>query len=133
MRMSAYAQRCLEGLEIRLFYILIMTHFMSCVWVYLGKQTGGWVELEVEEGTVGNDSNFTLYLAAFHTTMTCLTSVGYGEITGGTQYEMMFMLQLELIGMLLYVAILWDINQLIALNDNKEEAKVGIIYIYIYI
>ena len=119
-----YAYSKLENLEARLFYILFIAHFFCCTWVYLGNLSGGWVDIELEEGTIQNKENHTLYIAAFSYIMISFTSVGYGEITGPTNLEMSFTLLIELTGLLLYTAIIWDINQLIAASENKETSKV---------
>ena len=80
------------------------------------------------------NSNLSLYIASFYAMITCMASVGYGDIHGDTKNEMCFTMILEFTGLLLHVAIIWAINQMIAVSHNKEASKVHIyIYIYIYI
>ena len=111
--------------------MLLFSHMSSCYWVYLGREPEGWVERESEQNTLDSESSLAVYIAAFYFVLTTLTSVGYGDITGSTMDEMLAMMILQIIGLWCYCALLWDINQIISLySDSQEASKV---YIYIYI
>ena len=70
-------------------FILLVTHYMACVWHYIGSLEGnGWINLFGFEDTEWK----TRYIASLYwSTITTLT-VGYGDITAVTDLERVFVI-----------------------------------------
>ena len=67
------------------FFILI--HIASCFWIMTAnftpdKEEGSWMDGEVSEMSPGRQ-----YLIAFYFTVTTITTVGYGDLSGGSANE----------------------------------------------
>ena len=82
--------------------ILILTiifHTIACAWMRIGialESSKSWLYEQWNEETFEDDSD--IYLASFYWTMTVLTTIGYGDIKGGTVYEYLLSFVIELIG-----------------------------------
>ena len=82
-----------------LLYLLSLTHFLGCMWVYIGKVTeGSWIRRPKELITVNNNSNQDVYIEATYWVITTLTTVGYGDIKGYTPDEYLFTMFVEFLG-----------------------------------
>ena len=57
---------------------LIMIHFFSCTWIYVGAMDDQWMS---EEEKLFEDKS-TTYVNSIYFITTTMTSVGYGDING---------------------------------------------------
>lgn len=81
----------LERLFFFLIIFFILCHISSCFWIMIAyfaneEFTGTWMEEYVAEGYSERD----LYWTSFYWTITTITTVGYGDISGGNNLERAF-------------------------------------------
>ena len=78
------------GFERLIFFVLmflILCHIVSCLWVLVAtigeNLEGSWMDIkELTDVPKGQ-----LYLTSFYFTVTTITTVGYGDISGYTSIE----------------------------------------------
>ncbi|KAL4449971.1 hypothetical protein ABPG74_015090 [Tetrahymena malaccensis] len=73
--------------------VLICVHLLNCIWITLGKFNDGktsWIQLVISGDE--NIENYikTLYINGFYYIVTTISTVGYGDISCQTSYEMFF-------------------------------------------
>ena len=72
--------------------IFILLHYLSCLWIYVGGP--GFVDYEIglEPWQYANSdfhgmTNYQIYVFSTYWVFTVITTVGYGDYTGGTTLE----------------------------------------------
>jgi hypothetical protein len=110
---------------IRMFVnILIMCHFYVCCWLYLGDKyllndkNDPW--LVANEGDFGEYSISQIYIFAFYWIMETISTVGYGDYSGGTRAEYLFSLTVEFSGMTLCSVLMFSVSQMFTEDFNFE-------------
>lgn len=82
--------------------LTMSVHIVACMWVFTAAFgdtfEGTWME-GLEEMPKGE-----LYLTSFYFTITTLTTVGYGDISGSSPVEKVFCVCLMLAGTCIYAA-----------------------------
>ncbi|EAS00872.2 cyclic nucleotide-binding protein (macronuclear) [Tetrahymena thermophila SB210] len=73
--------------------VLFCIHMLNCIWITLGKFNDGktsWIQLVIQGDE--NIENYikTLYTNGFYYIVTTISTVGYGDISCQTSYEMFF-------------------------------------------
>ena len=81
-------------------FILILGHFMACMWVILGNRDQdegkSWrIAMEMPKPEV--DSSF-IWVTAYYEMFEVYSTVGYGDMSYGTNFEYWFILLCEFIG-----------------------------------
>ena len=100
--------RISKGMEKLVFFFLMMMllcHFVCCIWIFtaknfhkMEKEGDNWIEAgDFQDFTMGQ-----LYLTSFYFSVTTITTVGYGDISGNSTPERLICLALHLIGVLSY-------------------------------
>ena len=80
-----------------------MCHFVCCIWIFTAKtfkseENIGWIESGgFEELSMGQ-----LYITSFYFSVTTITTVGFGDISGTSTPERWICLILHLVGVLSY-------------------------------
>lgn len=78
----------------------LMLHYCACLWIIAAKIDFGleptWLDNFIEL------DNRHQYMFSFYWTVTTLTTVGYGDITGTTSLEIIFCIIVMLIGVLMF-------------------------------
>lgn len=84
--------------------IAYITHIMACLWVFVGrlefKNAGdnphNWLtDLGWSRSDINSNETPSIYLAAYYFCFTTMTSVGYGDISPGTDDERIFSIVLQ--------------------------------------
>ena len=93
------------GFERLFFFILIffvLIHIVSCLWVIAAAliddetYAGTWLESKISD----NSSQSEMYALAFYWTVTTITTVGYGDISGTNNFERMFCSIVMIVGVI---------------------------------
>lgn len=68
-------------------FLILLLHYMACVWLYLGRYTKhGWIKTNDEYNSVSKYSEFNdLYPVSIYFIVTTITTVGYGDIGPGDE------------------------------------------------
>lgn len=91
-------------LVLLVFWIMMAAHTISCGWIIMTGNPDGL-------------SPFELYTRAFYWTTTTLTTIGYGDVTPSTTYQIIYVIFIEIIGAGMYGLIIGNIANLIANID----------------
>ena len=80
----------------------MLAHLATCLWIYMGfldrdkppEERESWIYVNELYGNDGNgnaytNSNAALYVFSLYWVFTTLTTVGYGDYSGGTTAEYM--------------------------------------------
>jgi hypothetical protein len=96
-----------EGLERLLFFFgifLMIGHTMGCLWVFTGDlstdnpNVDNWIKAQdLEDGTT-----YEIYITAIYFTVTTITTVGYGDISGTNTLEKTVCICLMIVGTFLF-------------------------------
>jgi hypothetical protein len=94
----------------------MISHIFGCIWIFVGKSVGkiGWISNYEFE----NLTDLQLYLTALYFTFTTISTVGYGDISGGCFTEKVICIAYLLIGVGIYSFIAGSITSIIM---NEEE------------
>lgn len=90
-----------------IFWVILVSHASSCVWLAIPvlEQSGGsWLSEKLGQSdiTFEEQSSFSKYLVAMYWSMTCLTTVGFGDIVPATNWERFFTLCMMVLGVTFY-------------------------------
>lgn len=63
-------------------------------------------------------SNYQLYVFAYYWVCTIISTTGYGDYTGGTQVEYLFSIVIEFTGVIVFVVLMYLVNNIIQTNSS---------------
>ena len=113
-----------ERLSFFILVLLLLCHFVGCLWIFVGRTIGegdSWIEA----GGLEDKSIMDLYAVSTYFTMTTITTVGYGDISGTTTVEKAICIFLHLIGVICYSFTTGSLTSIIAnydsMNDKNQE------------
>lgn len=137
-RVARSIQRFLESsfqlLILMMGFYLIVCHWFACAWFVIGKidleagRTYGWLSILAnktgKDFKIYVDKNGTtqiedgpdpssMYVTALYFTMTCMTSIGFGNVAADTDTEKTFTLCMMIVSSLLYAAIFGHVTTII--------------------
>ncbi|CAB3993529.1 potassium voltage-gated channel subfamily H member 6-like isoform X2 [Paramuricea clavata] len=108
------------------FAFSLVAHWLACVWYTIGYNENNksipnsWLSqlaINNEEPfynqTIGGPSLRARYLTSLYFTLTCLTSVGFGNVSANTDFEKLFTIVSMLIGALLFAAVFGNVSAII--------------------
>ncbi len=94
------------------FLIVLVTHWIACGWVQIGRFT---------EGGDGSDpETLTRYIKAMYWTITTLTSVGYGDITPSTNLQRLYAIVVMIVGVGIFGYVISNIVRVLANSDASR-------------
>ncbi len=115
-------------------YLLYVIHVLSCFWVLLGflwnPDGSSWFTSAGLPPTTykGKGSYFeqfesisVIYIRAIYFIVTSLTTVGYGDIKGVTNYELLFQMGLEFIGIAFFSLLMSSINNILVQESKVQD------------
>jgi hypothetical protein len=93
----------LERFFFFMFILCMLSHIFGCLWIFIGRTMieGGSISW-ISEGKFEDQPVVHLYATSFYFTMTTITTVGYGDISGTCTVERIVCVFLHLIGVLSY-------------------------------
>ena len=104
---SAFINQSVFRLSLMLFWVLLLAHWIACVWVVL-------------DGVQLTDDLFAGYTQALYWSVTTLTTVGYGDITPKTNGQMFYTMTIMFLGVGVYGYVIGNVA---ALLSNMDVAK----------
>ena len=90
--------------------ITILLHYLSCLWIYVGSPAFKDYEANLLPWQLANEdfigmSHYEIYVFSTYWVCTVITTVGYGDYSGGTTLEYQVTLFLELFGLVVFTAL----------------------------
>ena len=87
--------------------ILVLLHYLGCLWIYIGSSSFEEYEVDHTPWILANDdlkemSKPQLFIFSTYWICTVITTVGYGDYSGGTSLEYLFTLGVELFGFIIF-------------------------------
>ncbi|KAL4499049.1 hypothetical protein ABPG72_016951 [Tetrahymena utriculariae] len=73
--------------------VFICVHMLNCIWITLGKFNDGktsWIQLVISEDDIIQNYIKNIYINGFYYIVTTISTVGFGDISCQTSYEMFF-------------------------------------------
>jgi len=113
------------GLERLFFFMLIfmvLTHVVSCIWIITANFSDYSPDTWVVRYGYENLSNYDLYICAFYFTITTITTVGFGDISGYTIAEKILCIVIMIFGVISFSFATGSLSSLIS-NLDTSEAK----------
>ena len=103
----------------------MVTHFFACLWVLIGQYyyetaDSGWIKAGVENGIQIYDFT-SVYISAFYWVITTFTSVGYGDIVGSNDYENLYQMLVEMVGICFFGYMIGILQALIATMGSIDQ------------
>lgn len=106
----------LERIFLFVFGFLLLCHIICCLWAI-----GAQLEADVSETWLGSlDENDSQYLTSFYFTVTTITTVGYGDISGSTKSEKVFCILIMVIGVIAFSIASGSLASIITSYDTKN-------------
>ena len=92
--------------------LILLIHIMACLWMYLGNISSyGWIESNPDYST-REDWYTYCYIISIYFITTTFTTVGYGEFSPHSNYEILLVMLLELIGLAVFAWVIGNLSQL---------------------
>ncbi|XP_023234113.1 potassium voltage-gated channel protein eag-like isoform X1 [Centruroides sculpturatus] len=134
-KLDRYLEYGAAMLILLLCFYMLVAHWLACIWYSIGRSdaenncTHSW--LWKLSNTTMKDFHFrisnqtmkgelvdgpprgTMYVTALYYTMTCMTSVGFGNVAAETDNEKVFTICMMIIGALLYATIFGHVTTII--------------------
>ena len=135
--MHRFLESSFALLLLMLSFYTIVAHWFACIWYVIGREDlkngiqRGWLStLANQSGTpytvivmsnndrnetdiVGGPPQLSMYITSLYFTMTCMTSIGFGNVAAETDIEKAFCCCMMIISSLLYAAIFGHVTTII--------------------
>lgn len=105
-----------------LFSVVIMTHFMACMWYYTARANNFNYDTWVVRFDFQDDSLTMLYMRGAYFAITVLTTVGFGDIFAFSEPEMFLVILWMLIGIGFYSVLVGTLSSVLSSLDIKVSA-----------
>ncbi|XP_076366902.1 potassium voltage-gated channel protein eag-like [Tachypleus tridentatus] len=134
-KLDRYLEYGAAMLILLLCFYMLVAHWLACIWYSLGRsdaenayvyswlwklsnvtQTPFYFHISnesFETELIGGPPRGTMYVTALYYTMTCMTSVGFGNVAAETDNEKVFSICMMIIGALLYATIFGHVTTII--------------------
>lgn len=100
---------------------VMICHIVACLWIIIAQLEEGdpnsWMEEKYK-----SMNNSEQYLTAFYFTITTITTVGYGDISGGTPSEKIGACLLMLLGVIAFSISSASLSSIFSSYDSSEAA-----------
>ncbi|CRK97638.1 CLUMA_CG011023, isoform A [Clunio marinus] len=134
-KLDRYLEYGAAMLILLLCFYMLVAHWLACIWYYIGRTDADngvqyswlWKLANVTQSPysyvwsnetrfpelVNGPSRRTMYVTALYFTMTCMTSVGFGNVAAETDNEKVFTIVMMIIAALLYATIFGHVTTII--------------------
>ena len=98
--------------------VLYLQHLLACIWIMIGTDEvlntrDGWIDNHLY-----NKGGLNMYTSAFYFIVQTMTTVGYGDLGGGSLNEKLFCIALMVGGVFIFSTITGSIAAILAQMDN---------------
>jgi hypothetical protein len=96
-------------------------HYTACIWLYIGDKKflgdthDPW---EIANTDFDGYTHFQLYVFSVYWILTVITTVGFGDYTGGTMLEYLITVFLEFTGLIVFSVLMILITNVVESNYN---------------
>ncbi|CAG9804055.1 unnamed protein product [Chironomus riparius] len=134
-KLDRYLEYGAAMLILLLCFYMLVAHWLACIWYYIGRTDADngvqyswlWKLANVTQSPYSyvwsNDTRLpelvngpprrTMYVTALYFTMTCMTSVGFGNVAAETDNEKVFTILMMVVAALLYATIFGHVTTII--------------------
>ncbi|KAL5008520.1 hypothetical protein ScPMuIL_014101 [Solemya velum] len=124
-KLDHYLEYGAAMLVLLILVFILFAHWFACIWYSIGWQelkdgvTFGWLPVLADvtkqyfnetDGFSGGPSNGMRYLTSLYFTLSCMTGVGFGNVSASTESEKIFSIVMMIIGSLLYATIFSNVT-----------------------
>ena len=108
--------------------IMVLLHYLGCIWIYLGSRSFEEYEVDHLPWILANEdlqalSKPQLFVFSTYWVCTVITTVGYGDYTGGTSLEYLFSLGIELFGFIIFAILRIAVLQLVGIQRHFKSRE----------
>ncbi|XP_012284973.1 potassium voltage-gated channel protein eag [Orussus abietinus] len=134
-KLDRYLEYGAAMLILLLCFYMLVAHWLACIWYSIGRSDADagvqyswlwklanvtqspysylWTNASTIPELVAGPSRRTMYVTALYFTMTCMTSVGFGNVAAETDNEKIFTICMMIIAALLYATIFGHVTTII--------------------
>ncbi|XP_023246460.1 potassium voltage-gated channel protein eag [Copidosoma floridanum] len=134
-KLDRYLEYGAAMLILLLCFYMLVAHWLACVWYSIGRSDADagvqyswlwklanvtqspysylWTNASTAPELVAGPSRRTMYVTALYFTMTCMTSVGFGNVAAETDNEKIFTICMMIVAALLYATIFGHVTTII--------------------
>ena len=103
----------------------MVLHYLAILWVWIGSDSFSGYELGYEPWQLANDdfkdyTQYRLYIFSVYWVCTIVTTVGYGDYTGGTTLEYLFTIFIEFAGIIVFALVQIAVQQMVNHNPTYQ-------------
>lgn len=108
-------KRILFNLFVNYFiFVITVAHYAVCLWIYIGGDKF-MLDDDNEPWILANSeflayTDFQLYVFTFYWIYTVISTVGYGDYSGGTRIEYIICMIMELFGLVVFSILMYIIT-----------------------
>ncbi|XP_043283700.1 potassium voltage-gated channel protein eag isoform X2 [Venturia canescens] len=134
-KLDRYLEYGAAMLILLLCFYMLVAHWLACIWYSIGRSDADsgvqyswlwklanvtqspysylWTNASTVPELIAGPSRRTMYVTALYFTMTCMTSVGFGNVAAETDNEKIFTICMMIIAALLYATIFGHVTTII--------------------
>ncbi|XP_055909142.1 potassium voltage-gated channel protein eag isoform X6 [Eupeodes corollae] len=134
-KLDRYLEYGAAMLILLLCFYMLVAHWLACIWYSIGRSDADngiqyswlwklanvtqspysyvWASNETGPELINGPSRKSMYVTALYFTMTCMTSVGFGNVAAETDNEKVFTICMMIIAALLYATIFGHVTTII--------------------
>lgn len=134
-KLDRYLEYGAAMLILLLCFYMLVAHWLACIWYSIGRSDADngvqyswlwklanvtqspysyvWPNDSTSPELINGPSRKTMYVTALYFTMTCMTSVGFGNVAAETDNERIFTICMMIIAALLYATIFGHVTTII--------------------
>ena len=112
----------LERLLFFLLFFLLICHIVSCLWIFSARLEDFSPETWVVRYGLQDSTDIELFLSSLYFTVTTITTVGFGDISGGTLEEKIICILLVLFGVISFSFATGTLSSILS-NMDSSNAK----------
>jgi len=109
----------LIGLVITFF---LTCHLIACIWILFAEIGEEGYKNWIENYELENRSEFQLYVISYYFVITTFSTVGYGDFSPQTSYERIFVIFLEIAGIIFFSFAIGSLTTIIGKFNSYNES-----------